>query len=139
MQKKASKKVNTPKPEIYYVVTIPRADVLNLLHMDCERAIKQFSKLPGMTEFSAVFERVLVRIRNAWEQLLTSKKKPDASKKNPTNVKKVAKKRVSATLSKEEKGMIRALRKQGLSIKSIGKEIHRGEKLVRTFIKGGCR
>ena len=38
-------------------------------------------------------------------------------------------------LSIEETKKIRALRKQGLSIKAIGKEIHRAEKVVADFVR----
>lgn len=40
-----------------------------------------------------------------------------------------------ATLSEAEQKKARALRKRGLSIKAIGKELHRNEKVVAAFVR----
>lgn len=153
-------KCNKDKVAIRYGVAIPEKDLMAILKFDCAKQIERMGKelfsemkslkwdngkvldfsCPDMRAVCRTAATVLGIIQDAWTAAL--KEYADATKLpkgfvpkgyKPAKPEKTASKK--PILSNEEKGKIRALRKSGLSIKAIGKEIHRAEKVVRDFCK----
>ena len=157
---KAAKKTKSKKSDykiaIRYGVTIPEKDLMKLIELNCAKAIRDAGKSlfahmksmkwdngkildfssPDMRKVCSVAANVLEMIQDSWKEAL--REYADATKLPkdfiPSGFKPTKYKPAKAKLSNEEIGKIKALRKSGLSIKAIGKEIHRAEKVVRDFV-----
>lgn len=141
------KKNNKFKVAIRYGVAVPEQALMDLIRLDCAKRISEFGKGIEMVspkdfvakqikDVFAVTASVLGIIQDTWKEAL----KEHADKtKLPTNCpsghKPVKPLTAKKSLSEIEKRKIRALRKQGLTIKAIGKEIHRAEKVVADFVR----
>ena len=150
-------KCNKDKVAIRYGVAIPEKDLMAILKFDCAKQIERmgkelFSEMKSMKwdngkvlDFSSPDMRAVCRtadtvlgiIQDAWTTAL--KEYADSTKLPkgfvPDGYKSANPAKAKPLLSNDEKGKIRSLRKSGLSIKEIGKEIHRAEKVVRDFCK----
>lgn len=142
-------KCNKDNVAIRYGVAIPEKDLMQLLEFNCAEELRKLGvtfasdvppECPSVKASLLLAAKILKDIQDAWAAAL--KEYADATKLpkgfvpkgcKPTKPVKTASKK--PILSNEEKGKIRALRKSGLSIKAIGKEIHRAEKVVRDFCK----
>lgn len=143
-------KNNKFKVAIRYGVTVPERALMDLLRLDCAGKIFEFrqgldklkptavfSKMKSLKEVFAIASGVLGIIQDAWKDAL--KEYADKTKLPvgtcPPGCKPGKPTKTKASLTEIEKRKIRALRKQGLTIKAIGKEIHRAEKVVADFVR----
>lgn len=144
--KKAKLKKDDIKVALRYGISIPEKDLMKLLEFNCAKELKQLGiafasdvppECPSVKSSLLLAAKILGNIQDAWEEAL--KEFADATKLPkgvvPKGYKEAEPTKTKAILSNDEKGKIRALRKTGLSIKAIGKEIHRAEKVVRDFCK----
>lgn len=152
-KKKSSNKVKT-----YHGIAIAEKSLMELLRLNCAKQIEQLGKeffgeiksivvkdgktfdfsTPDMRKVCQVVSYVLRAIQDSWSVALKEFAEATKLPRNfvPTGYQAAkSSKKQKPMLSKDEMGKIRALRKSGLSIKAIGKEIHRAEKVVRDFIK----
>lgn len=153
-KKMSSKKKNCKKDEvkiaIRYGVAIPERALMDLLRLDCAGALVKFSKefaewspkeilerMKGLGEVFNVTSAVLDLIQSSWKDALQEYAESTKLPKNvcPKGCKPAKSANVKKGLSEQEQHKIRALRKQGLSIKAIGKELHRAEKVVADFVR----
>lgn len=159
MSAKKKAKKNKIKLAIHCGVAVPEKAVMDLLRLDCAGKLyefgRQFESLPpaevfeqmkSLEEVLAVTAGVLAIVQNQWKDAF---KKPEKKaectackppkKAKPAKGKKTAKpakpKKAKAILSEIEQRKVRALRKRGLPIKAIAKEIHRAEKVVADFVR----
>ena len=72
------------------------------------------------------------KIDNKTVKVKNTSKKVD--NKKPVKAVKPCKKHCCGCLTTAEQAKVRSLRKAGMPIKAIGKEIHRGEKVVSAFV-----
>lgn len=148
MEKKALKTmVAKPKIEIKYMVAIPEPTMLSLIQQDCAHKIATLiegeeekldnslmgDRVKAIQTALGVVEDVISIAQETWKDIRKSLAKSPKSENLPTK-QKPTRGCKAASLSDSEKGKIRALRKRGMSIKAIGKEIHRAEKAVANFI-----
>lgn len=156
MSAKKKAKKNKIKLAIHCGVAVPEKAVMDLLRLDCAGKLyefgRQFESLPpaevfeqmkSLEEVLAVTAGVLAIVQNQWKDAFKKpEKKADCKgckppkKAKPAKGKKPTKKiKAKNPLTEVEQRKIRALRKRGLPIKAIGKEIHRAEKLVADFVR----
>lgn len=152
--KMSEKKKNTKKDKvkiaIRYGVAIPERDLMNMLRLDCAAEMLKlskeyegwsseqiFAKMRELGDVFAVTTAVLGLIQDSWKDALQKYAKDVQLPRGfcPKESKPVKSAKGKKGLSEQEQHKIRALRKQGLSIKAIGKEIHRAEKLVADFVR----
>lgn len=162
---KKTSKPKMPKADkirlnIRYGVSIPETDLMQLISnggcakklRTMRKEIKEWvddlsaaeywtydvTKANGYAQVLATVANVLDIIEGAWTEAL---KEYAEDTKLPEHVKfpkqdKPSKGKAKlGTLSKEEQAKVKELRKQGFSIKAIGKTIHRAEKVVAEFVK----
>ena len=148
--KKKSSKKDKVKIAIRYGVAIPERALMDLLRLDCAGALVKFSKefaewspkeilerMKGLGEVFNVTSAVLDLIQSSWQDALQEYAENTKLPKNfyPAGCKPAKTAKGKKGLTEQEQRKVRALRKQGLSIKAIGKELHRAEKVVADFVR----
>ena len=124
--------------KLSYGVTIPEDELMKLIQFDCAKAVKKmgeefFKEIPAEL---AVASAVLGIIQDAWSDAVV-----DFTKKGKKGQKKPAKKPIKTAdkpkeaLSPADVNTIVKLRKQGKSLKEVGKAIHRSDKTVSAYLK----
>ena len=159
-KKKKQTKNNNVKVAVRYGVAVPEKPLSELIRLNCAKELFSLSKdlehlfpfapseeIKNLKEVFSVTSGVIGIIQDAWQKALKEfsdgkkppkgcypgKCKPSKPSKQtkPTKAKPTKK----ATLTETEQRKIRSLRKQGLSVKAIGKELHRAEKVVADFVR----
>lgn len=153
MAKGKDKKKDDIKLAVRYAVSVPEKDLMTLIKGNGATALKLFcstikainksGKIPqGFFDDIGKFTDILESMANIawdvqmeWEDAL---KKYAEEGKSPSddldkwNLPKVTTKKPS--LSLEEKAKVERLRRKGFTIKDIGKELHRAEKVVSDYV-----
>ena len=153
MAKVKDKKKDDIKLAVRYAVSVPEKDLMTLikdngamaLRMFCStvKSIKKSGRIPqGFFDDIGKFTDILESMANiAWDVQMewgeALKKYADEGKSpsedlNKWNPPKVTTKKPS--LSVEEKAKVERLRRKGFTIKDIGKELHRAEKVVSDYV-----
>ena len=153
MAKGKNKKKDDIKFAVRYAVSVPEKDLMTLIKGNGAMALKLFcstikdinksGKIPqGFFDDLNKFNEVLQSIANivydvqvTWEDALkkyAEEGKSPSDELNKWNPPQVTTKRPS--LSVEEKAKVERLRRKGFTIKDIGKELHRAEKVVSDYV-----
>ena len=141
--------------EVRYGVSIPETNLMELIRDGgCAGKLREMKKEIGEwideltvdeTLVSDIgkaknYEKVLTTvadvldiIEGAWKSALCEYAESTGFSKKPEKAAKA--KSTGGVLTKAEQAKVKALRKQGFSIKAIGKTIHRAEKAVADFVK----
>ena len=153
MAKGKNKKKDDIKLAVRYAVSVPEKDLMTLIKGNGAAALKLFcstvkainksGKIPqGFFDDLNKFNEVLKSIANivydvqvTWEDALkkyAEEGKSPSDDLNKWNPPKVTTKKPS--LSVEEKAKVERLRRKGFTIKDIGRELHRAEKVVSDYV-----
>lgn len=155
MAKNANKKKGNVKTSVMCAVSVTEKDLMNLVMSDAASSIKDFCKTVRSIKKSGVVPQgffdelnsfadtltsisgVVDMVQQSWSEVLKgyaedSEIHVSDSKGRTGKPKKEVK---NSILSKDEIEEVKRLRGLGLSIKNIGKAIHRREKVVADFVK----
>ena len=158
---KRQKKDMTPKKTdetmlaIRYGITIPEKELNDLIKMMCAEKLIELGKsfnevieemrktengsvdaIDFLSEFEDVLDvvtSVVSLIEKQWGAIIDQKEKGKKTMKTK-KAKKPVESPAKFDLKSAEQAKIRALRKTGMPIKAIGKEIHRAEKVVSRYV-----
>lgn len=155
MKKKPNKKKDSIKVAMRYAVSVPEKDLMNLIKCNAAKTIKDFcrtvksikksGKVPqGIFDELNAFADTLVSIsgvidvvQQCWGSAL--KEYAEQTKFQSDDLQALTDRKPQAgnkpILSKDEIAEIKRLRGNGMTIKYIGKAIHRREKVVSDFVK----
>ena len=155
MKNKPEKKKDNIKVAACYAISLPEKDLMNLIRCNAAKTIKDFCKTmksikksgkvsQGIIEELNDFADTLMSIsgvvdmvQQGWADMLKEyaeqTKLPSSDLKACTGKTKKAGK--NYILSKGEMDDIERMREMGMTIKQIGKAIHRREKVVSDFVK----
>ena len=154
MAKNANKKKGNVKTSVMCAVSVTEKDLMNLVMSDAASSIKDFCKTVRSIKKSGVVPQgffdelnsfadtltsisgVVDMVQQSWSDVLKGYAEDSEihisdSKGGTVKPKKDVKKSI---FSKDEIEEIKRLRGLGLSIKNIGKAIHRREKVVADFV-----
>lgn len=144
--------VDFPENELVKIVTTRSLDTLTGFLKCLDHSISQASKetkkkyageiavAESLSSALAMAVKTFEQIENQFGEELRhyaeeAKLPPKKKETKATDTKKPKKAPLGNHLSKQEKDTIKKLRKDGASIKAIGKAIHRAEKTVADFVK----
>ena len=153
METGKSKKKGNIKVAVRYAVSVPENDLMTIIKGNGAMALRLFcstvkdinksGKIPqgffdDINKFMSVLEsiaNIVSEVHSTWGAAL--KPYADENRLPSDELKKVdlTKKPTKTALSFAEKVVVRRLRRKGFTIKDIGKEIHRAEKVVADYVR----